>query len=148
MLHVNGGQMSLADLVGNHEFEIIEDSSEWNQDKTFMVDIIGGMTPDIVIRGKQSGENRIYIEVKNGASLNYGKEDSQIIRYFLHLLASSHKSPGDIARAIVLAAPRRWFNSERNAEAWQYFVDHFGDLAKCFDVRLAILYLDEVFGLE
>jgi hypothetical protein len=71
--------------------------------------------------------------VKETACLNYGIHDSQIIRYLLHLLASSETNPrgkGDIKRAILLAAPSAWFAAKRTGKAWTYFVDHYTDLAR------------------
>jgi hypothetical protein len=118
---------TLRDLIGDAPCDLIEDSSIWQLHPKFMVDIIGGMTPDIVLRSSLSGENRIYIEVKNTAEIGYGKAESQVIRYFLHLLATSHKTPpgvsSDIHRALILAAPSSWFAAEKNASTWGYFLD-------------------------
>ncbi|ALA57218.1 hypothetical protein NITMOv2_0782 [Nitrospira moscoviensis] len=55
---------NLFDLIGHKTYEVIEDDSRWNLHPKFMLEIIGGMTPDIVLRSKASNENRIYIEVK------------------------------------------------------------------------------------
>jgi hypothetical protein len=112
-----------------------------------MVDVTGNMVPDIVIRSLQSRENRIYIEVKLGQALGRGKHDSQIIRYFLHLLCNSKQLPKgspDIRRAMLLAAPSLWFQNNKNADAWQYFLDKYQDLARCFDVTLGRLEIDDL----
>lgn len=139
------GAATLRDLVGGVPYEVIEDDSSWNQDPTFMRDIIGGMTPDIVLRSKVSGQNRIYLEVKRTRPLNYGKADSQVVRYFLHLLATTERRPSsfeiDIRRAIILAAPAAWFTVPKNAEVWSHFMDKFSALAAAFDVTLAELRL-------
>lgn len=109
-----------------------------------MLYVIGGMTPDIVLRPQISGKDRIYIEVKEAASLSYGRHDSQVVRYFLHLLASTEQRPGgkdDIGRAILLAAPAHWF--ERKAgEDWLYFVEKYTDLARAFNITLGKILLD------
>ena len=102
-----------------------------------MLDVAGGMTPDIVVRSKGSGQNRIYIEVKESQCLGYNTEDSQIIRYFLHLLAVSELKPNgvaDIGRAIILAAPSNWFETSRTGTDWRYFTDHYTGLARAFDI--------------
>jgi hypothetical protein len=102
-----------------------------------MQDLVGGVTPDIVLRSKSSGQNRIYIEVKDTEPLGYGIEDSQIVRYFLHLLAMTTKGPSsDIKRAVLLCAPSAWFQVERNAKTWNHFLDRFLGLAKAFDITL------------
>ena len=113
----------------------------------FMVEIIGGMIPDIVLRSKVSNENRIYIEVKRTQPLGYGKVDSQIVRYFLHLLATSHSKPSggadDIRRAVLLAAPPSWFAVNAIHDAWRYFLETYTQLASCFGVTLGELHLQD-----
>lgn len=134
-------------LIGENGYEVIEDDTRWNLHPRFMLEIIGGMTPDIVLRSKVSGENRIYIEVKKKQPLGYGKADSQIIRYFLHLLATSHSKPPsveeDIRRAVLLAAPMSWFADTVNRDAWTYFLGTYSRLASCFGVTIGELHLSE-----
>ena len=134
---------SFADLIGDKEFTVLQDKSEWNQHKNLLVDISGGMTPDIVIRSKATNQNRIIIEVKNAASLGYGRVDSQVIRYFLHLLGTTLQdaSKTDIRRALILAAPDSWFDVARNREDWQYFLDTYKDIARAFDITLGEIRL-------
>jgi hypothetical protein len=125
----------------------IHDNSKWNLNPKLMQDIICGMTPDIVLRSNVSGENRIYIEVKDTEPLghkHYGIEDSQVVRYFLHLIAISKRNKGvtDIRRAMLLCAPSMWFKVERNAKAWAYFLEHFSGLAKAFDITLGELHAE------
>ncbi len=131
---------SLADLFKHHSFDIFEDTNLWNKNPNCMDEIIGGMTPDIVIRSKYSGENRIIIEVKAQAKLAYKITSSQIIRYFLHLLATSKSNPikgkQDITRAILLAAPNKWFDTYSTAKAWDYFFNQYKDLAMDFNIVL------------
>jgi hypothetical protein len=130
---------SLADLCESHAFEIFQNDARWNTHKGFMEDVIGGMTPDIVLRSVLSGQNRIYIEVKESDCLHYNTEDSQIIRYFLHLLAVSERNPKgipDISRAIILAAPSSWFENSRTGTDWKYFIKHYGNLARAFCITL------------
>lgn len=138
---------NLLDLIGKNGYEVIEDDSRWNLHPEFMLEIIGGMTPDIVLRSKASSENRIYIEVKKKQPLGYGKADSQIIRYFLHLLVTSHSKPPsvekDISRAVLLAAPVSWFTDTINRDAWTYFLGTYSRLASRFGVTLGELHLSE-----
>jgi hypothetical protein len=110
-----------------------------------MDDVIGGMTPDIVLRSLASGQNRIYIEVKETACLRYGTADSQIIRYFMHLLAVSTQrtqDSRDMTRAIILAAPPMWFENSRTGTDWKYFVERYADLARAFHVTIGELRID------
>lgn len=130
---------SIADLCLDSPFDIFQDTSDWNPHPKFMIEIIGGMRPDIVLRSKSSTENRIIIEVKETEPLRYGVHDSQVIRYFLHLLAiSSSKVGQDIRRAVLLVAPDRWFEGKKG-DAWKYFLNRYTDLARAFDVTLGEL---------
>jgi len=141
------GITNCRELLKQLEFEHFPDHSDWNPAKEFMKDIIGGMCPDIVLRSKLSGENRIYMEVKNDERLAWGRydvEDSQVIRYFLHLLATSTKNPKDIGRAVLLCAPSHWFVDTHNAKAWGYFVEHFSGLATKFDIAIGEIRADEL----
>jgi len=109
-----------------------------------MVDVIGGMTPDIVIRSLMTDQNRIIIEVKESQTLNYGTSDSQVIRYFLHLLSTTEQTPSgktDIRRAIILAAPTTWFESTRTGDDWKYFLRAYADLARAFNITLGEIHL-------
>lgn len=140
---------TVADLLGDRVPMVIQDNSIWNPHPKLMVDIIGGMVPDIVLGSHASGENRIYIEVKELEPLGhnrYGIEDSQIVRYFLHLIAMSRRFPkkgvADIRRAVLLCAPSAWFEQQRNARAWSHFLEHFSGLAKAFDITLGELHAD------
>jgi hypothetical protein len=138
---------TLLDLVGNCPFEVFQDTSDWNTHPELMMDIIGGMTPDVVLRSTVSGENRIIIEVKRYQSLGYGTADSQIIRYFLHLLATSSAKSGirgpEIRRAVLLAAPSHWFEEPKNSKAWGYFTNTYEPLASHFGITLGELRLPE-----
>lgn len=136
---------NFGDLFRQLEYEHIHDDSRWNPVKNLMNDVIGGMCPDIVLRSKLTGENRIYIEVKDTERLgyrHYGIEDSQVIRYFLHLLATTTKNSGDICRAILLCAPSYWFDHPHNAKAWGYFLQHFSGLAEAFDIAIGEVHAD------
>ncbi|MGH8284105.1 MAG: hypothetical protein ACRESE_09715 [Gammaproteobacteria bacterium] len=84
--NTNTNIRNLSDLIQSKPYEIIKDNSRWNLFPNLMTDIIGGMTPDIVLRSNLSGQNRIIIEVKETDSIHHDIESSQIIRYFLHLL--------------------------------------------------------------
>jgi hypothetical protein len=137
---------SLADLICGCGLSVIHDNSDWNQHKNFMQDLVGGVTPDIVLRSKVSGQNRIYIEVKDSEPLGYGIEDSQIVRYFLHLLATTRKLPKqgatDIRRAVLLCAPSAWFKKDGNVRTWNHFLEHFSGLARAFDITLGEIHAD------
>lgn len=137
----NAGVSNLAALVAGHPFDVVQDSSDWNTHPGLMVDIIGGMTPDIVLRSTTSGENRILIEVKQHARLGHDEDACQLTRYFLHLLATSTQSKGqDIQRAVILAAPEAWFEDPTNAGDWERFTSRFGPLAAHFGIVLAKLH--------
>lgn len=136
----------LADLCCGTEFEIFQDDSRWNPYPDFMADVIGGMTPDIVLRSKASGENRIYIEVKETQVLGYGTTDSQIVRYFLHLLATSTRLTGgmsEIRRGILLAAPPKWFSDTCTGSDWREFIRTYSGLAKAFDITLGEVHITQ-----
>lgn len=139
---------SLADLLGDHKATIFHDTNEWNPYPKCMRDLVGGMIPDIVLRSNVSGQNRIYIEIKDSEPLGYGIEDSQVVRYFLHLLALTTKVPEkgtpDIRRAVLLCAPSAWFKNGGNAKAWNHFLEHFSGLAKTFDITLGSLNADSL----
>ncbi|MFV9684432.1 hypothetical protein ACNFD4_17315 [Pseudomonas sp. NY15367] len=135
---------TLKDLCGNTAFTVFKDTSDWNLQPKAMPDVIGGMTPDIVLRSQVSGQNRIYIEVKEAAFLSYGRYDSQVVRYFLHLLASTERKPAgkdDIGRAILLAAPTYWFEQKTGGD-WLYFVEKYTGLARAFNITLGKIVLD------
>jgi len=146
ILNSTSDAKTLADLFGNHLPKWLQDTSDFNPAPKFMQDIIGGMTPDIVLRSPLSGENRLYIEVKEREPLGYGIADSQIVRYFLHLLAISTRLPvtgqTDIRRAVLVCAPSEWFKVKTNADVWGYFLQHFSGLAKTFDITLGELHAD------
>ncbi|MCW8308864.1 hypothetical protein AruPA_17665 [Acidiphilium sp. PA] len=146
-------ESSIGSLCGDFQYSIFEDNSDWNrQRKTsysrqILMDISGGMTPDIVLRSGVSDENRIYIEVKEQASINYGMYDSQMVRYFLHLLATSKSTKSqphtDLRRAVILAAPDYWFEKNTSAKYWYDFCERFAGLADAFDVTLGEIRLND-----
>ena len=138
---------TMADLLGGREWDKFHDNSYWNKFNYLMQDVSGGMCPDIVLYSKKTGENRIYIEIKATIRLGYGVEDSQIVRYFLHLLVTTKKVPSkgatDIRRAVLLCAPSPWFKNAKTAKSWEYFLEHFSGLAKAFDITLGEIHSDE-----
>jgi len=136
---------NLATLLGQHRPTVLHDTNAFNLHPNFMQDVIGNMIPDIVLRSTLSGQNRIYIEVKDTKPLSYGMEDSQMTRYFLHLLADTTrglKEGSDIRRAVLLCAPAAWFKVKGNAETWNYFLVCFSGLAAAFDITLAWISTD------
>ncbi len=124
------------------------DTSDFNLKPEFMIDLMGKNTIDIVLRSSQSHQNRIYIEVKRDQqALRRGKYDSQIIRYFLHLLCATAEKPDgmpDIRRAMLLAAPSNWFQKKTNQDTWEYFLDKYRDIARCFHITLGKLEIDDL----
>src|SRR6266480_6500919 len=138
---------TMADLLCGREWDKFHDNSYWNKFKHFMQDVSGGMCPDIVLYSKKTGETRIYIEVKATTRLGYGVEDSQIVRYFLHLLVTTKKVPSkgtnDIRRAVLLCAPSPWFKDSKTATSWEHFLRYFSPLAKAFDITLGELHSSE-----
>lgn len=91
----------------------------------------------------------ILSEVSSAEELRDVAPLSQIVRQFLHLLGTTrHSSPSagrDVRRAILLAAPSRWFEKKANMIKWQYFLDTYADLAKLpkVDITLGELRLDK-----
>jgi hypothetical protein len=135
------------DLLDDHGFAHFRDTDMWNPCKDFMLDVIGNMIPDLVLRSTATGENRIIVEVKDQdrlADRHFEMEDSQVIRYFLHLLATSRKNEKDIHRAVILCAPSIWFQDPHNAKAWGYFLEHYSDLATKFGIVLGEIYSDKL----
>jgi hypothetical protein len=130
---------NMYDLVQSKKFDLFQDNSDWIADKSIMIDIIGKMTPDIVLRSLASKQNRIIIEVKCTAKLTFGMYDSQITRYFLYLLgATSNNKANDIPRAIIIAAPKEWFRNN----TWTHFVNTYWGLAKAFNITIGELHFN------
>jgi hypothetical protein len=141
------GIANFHDLLKGREYRHFHNDSDWNPFKELMPDVIGNMCPDIVLRSKATDENRIYIEVKDTNRLadgHYHVEDSQVVRYFLHLLGMTHKDPDDIGRAMLLCAPSRWFADPHNAKAWGHFVEHFSGLATKFEITIGEVHADDL----
>jgi hypothetical protein len=117
-----------------------------------MEEIIGGMTPDLVVRSKASGQNRIIIECKGPKEKqrSFGIADSQIVRYFLWLLAMTESRRGqDIRRAVLLAAPSPWFVNRATSQSWSYFTQTYKPLGSYkrnegFDITLGEIRCDHI----
>lgn len=107
------GVISLLDLLNGTQPKIMEGDSDWSTHKNLSQDLFGLITPDIVLRSSRAKENRIIIEVKKTSPFTHTELNaSQVLRYFLHLLATTdQKSASGIRRAILLAAPESWFKS-------------------------------------
>jgi hypothetical protein len=144
------GESSIGALCGDFAYEVFKDTSHWNhQWKEFykdpiLTDISGGMGPDIVLRSKRSNQNRIYIEVKEAVPLRYGVFDSQVVRYFIHLLTTSTMKQPDLRRAILLAAPNYWFDDKKKVAPWDDFCDRYAGLASVFDITLGEIRLNAI----
>src|SRR5438093_1581080 len=110
---MNPAITTLYGLIGDAPFDLFQDTSDWNPNPKFMIDVACNTVPDLVIRSKASGENRIYIEVKLHQEISNVAPLSQVVRQFLHLLCTSRYAPlrdrADIRRAILIAAPSAWF---------------------------------------
>jgi hypothetical protein len=142
--------INLYDLVGDQPFEVVEDTTDWEPNRKgwpagFLMDVSGGVVPDLILRSKKSRQNRIVIEVKVDAGMNYTRNSpaaSQIVRYLLHLLVTTLEKDGsDIRRAVLLAAPSAWI--EKNTEVWNSFLK-LKPLAKQFDITLGALRIEGV----
>ncbi|SRR6266566_6317035 len=163
---------SVRDLVHGVQFDVLQDTSDWRRDaswerswkagSTWLLEIAGGQTPDIVLRSKAdrwSGENRILIEVKREqGDFQYERECFQMIRYFLYLLATTRRYPlagrGDckckvpdicrheIRRAVLAAAPSGWFARQGRESKWRHFMDTYRHIAKTLDVTIGEIHLD------
>ena len=79
--------------------------------------------------------------------LNYGLADSQVTRYLLHLLVTTVRDSDAMRRAVLLAAPRSWFEREAargERSKWRYFLDHYTGLAQQFDVALGAIMIEQL----
>jgi hypothetical protein len=137
----------LFELIGEREFVTFEDNNDWCKGFELRGDFFELIRPDIVVRSSSSGENRIIIETKVDTPLGYGSAaDSQIVRYFLQLLATSKCRPTrDIRRAVLLAAPSSWFKSTYQ-DRWRYFRNTYAELAMCkgVDITLGEIHCDSI----
>ena len=135
-------------MLFGFRYDVLEDTSEWRTNRdNFSIDLIGGMTPDIVIRDIRDEKNpkiRIIIEVKHLAELNYDIEDSQLIRYFLYLLCSTNKKDSDIKRGLFLAAPQEWFNNQAKKEKYEYFLNTYKKIADKFDIEIGRILIENI----
>jgi hypothetical protein len=140
---------TLADLIGEIDFGFYRQHS-LIAGSGLSVDLFGGSTPDIVIHSLASKQNRIIIEVKkNSAFANKGRHGSQLLRYFFYLLATAEQKPKgkqDIYRAVLLAAPSSWFesNSREGAELWRQFLKDYGPIASTFHIALGEIRTDDL----
>jgi len=145
------GARTLYDLVGEQRFGVdfvLEKEQPLPIKGTpLSVELFHGMKPDLVLWSKLSGQCRIVFEVKRWANLTHKEQDaSQLLRYFLYLLVTSDPHPNqkpDIGRGMFLVAPGSWFASKSNAEKWGYFLDHYGPLAKQFDITLGEILAED-----
>jgi hypothetical protein len=139
---------SILDLVNGIEYRVFKNHTGWNREPKAMVDLIGQMIPDLVLRSAVSGENRIYIEVKETSDIDRHRAESQVVRYFLHLLVSTRKNTGqpDIRRGLLLAAPNAWFArwAASPEDKWPYFLSTYQDLANAFGIVLGEIRTDEL----
>lgn len=143
---------TLGDLIGELGFGFYRQHSliAGIEGAGLSVDLFGGSTPDIVIHSLASKQSRIIVEVKkDSAFANKGRHGSQILRYFFYLLATTEQKPKgkqDIHRAVLLAAPSSWFesNSEEGAELWRQFLKDYGPIAATFHVALGEIRTDDL----
>ncbi len=143
---------TLNDLLGecqwNRDFVLEEEVVLRKKESELCVDLFGGITPDIVLCSKRSGQNRIIIEAKIHAALTRTEtHESQVLSYFLHLLVTSDRKPKgivDIPRGFFLAAPSSWFKNEKKSRPWHGFVNHYGPLADQFNIKLGEIRADDL----
>ena len=132
-------------LINGSPFDILQDTSDWNQHKNICIDISGQMTPDIVIRSKVTNQNRIIIEVKDWARIsNNGR---QLRSYFIHLLVTTTRDAsvsGGIVRAIILAAPDHWFRDRNRYAAYDIFLQECAGLANDYGIVLAAINMADI----
>jgi hypothetical protein len=154
-IHITNSTGDVEDLwglIGDSPFDIFCDKSEWNNKKGVMPEIIGNMTPDIVLRARASGQNRIIIECKGTTEKpsRYGIADSQFVRYFLWLLTMTESRRGqDIRRAVLLAAPSPWFMSNEISQYWNYLCQTYRPIGSYkrnegFDITLGEIRWDAI----
>jgi hypothetical protein len=133
---------TLRDLIGEMGFGFYRQHS--------LIAGIGGSTADIVIHSLASKQSRIIIEVKKSSAFaNKGRHESQILRYFFYLLATTEQKPKgkqDIYRAVLLAAPSSWFesNSKEGGELWRQFLKDYGPIAGTFHIALGEIRTDDL----
>jgi hypothetical protein len=147
------GHRTLLELVGDQrptilDKTILQDTSDWNENKNLSKNMFHGITPDIVLRSNRSRQNRIIIEVKKTSRFTHREPDaSQVLRYFLHLLVTSDKNKhgekhSDMERAVLLAAPMNWFKNPSIAAPWNHFVDKYQPLAVQFEITIGRIVLN------
>jgi hypothetical protein len=119
-----------------------------------LADIAGDIKPDITIReGTQKDfkakalwaeqdQGRIYIEVKLTSGHTHDKHMNQYARYLLYLMATSLQARHEdrIARALVLAAPTKWFDGG-HGEVWHDLVERWAAAANELGVSLCEIHL-------
>ena len=139
-------------MIGDGHYELFCDDNRWYSKPGVMQAIIGNMVPDIVLRSKDSGQNRIIIEC-NGTTekpRSYGTADSQSVRYFLWLLTMTESRRGqDIRRAVLVAAPSLWFSKNATSQNWNYLVQTYRPLGserlnEGFDITFAEIRSDNL----
>jgi hypothetical protein len=140
---------TLGNLIGEASFGIYQQPHSLIRGSAGLsVDLFGGLKPDIVIHSLASKQNRIIIEVKRDSLFTHKERHaSQILRYFLHLLATTDRRPKekqDINRAVLLAAPSSWFESDSKASLWRQFVKDYGPLAETFHIALGEIRTDDL----
>ena len=112
-------------------------------------DVFNRLQPDIVIQslGSTAPLSRIYIDVKDKAEMTYGFADSQLVRYFLHLIATTTAKDSLIRRAVLAAAPAEWFERESRRgtkSAWTHFITSYAPLASALNVTLGSIVVEGV----
>jgi len=141
---ITGAREEIWKYLQDLPYEVIQDNTNWKSHEGISPDLIGGMVPDIVVNSKISNQNRILIEVKWEAKLNYGLDDSQLARYFLYLLSATtikHKDAKDLKRAVLLAAPQRWYKG-KNSDIFNHFVDRLYKIGEAFEIKIGKIECD------
>lgn len=144
---------TLFDLIGMREFgrdfDLKEEKNLVERDSILSKDLFFLERPDIVLWSKHSGQHRIVFEVKQHARPTHKEPDaSQFLRYFLHLIVTSDSKPRgkkDIRRGMIAVAPTSWFENKSKSRTWRHLVEHYGPLAKQFDITLAELRAEDFY---
>lgn len=145
---------SLAHLLCGQEFDVTDEEKreKWNRFPDVGIDIVGGsrMAPDIILSSRNKRHQRILIEVKKHSSLTFSKDRgaSQVARYFLYLLYTTLRHPeGEkkpaIRRAVLLAAPKKWFNGT-HGQVWKESVKIYSPIARTFDITLGEIHEEDL----
>jgi hypothetical protein len=143
---------TLNQLLGKAEcgrdYEVLPQKKQKAGGTTGISSTFHGLTPDVIIAGKQSGQDRIVIEVKkySNPENNDHLDGNQFANYFFHLFSTTDvESPDDIniPRALIVAAPTDWFKVPQNFTVWHHLIRQYGPLAELYKITLAEIHIQD-----